>query len=235
MVRQDRQLRVLLCNVHTTSRPWLLFPWLFTLCTLRRVDVVLLQELTPRHVRALDRRNGWRLLTAHGGAGVLARRRLAWDHPKVTSLGRGWYGWRTRSMHEGRRMPHVRVAGWLRVGSLHGPPGVGFDAAGRMTGVDDRRASWQSWMLALARLLERRTMPADPNAGTAELWGGDWNEGRRSVGRLSPSWLARRYGLALVGRGIDYVAVRGCQVSSWRRVGRGPGMDHDAVLYVVER
>lgn len=231
--RHETRLRVLLCNVHATSRPWLLFPWLFTLLRVLRVDVVLLQELTPRHVRKLERRRAWRLLE-DGGSGVLARKRLAWDWPKVAELGRGWYGWRVKRMHAGRTMPHVRVAGWLRVGSLHGPPGVGFTPDGRMTGVDDRRAAWQSWMLALARLLERRTTPGE-YAGTAELWGGDWNEGRMSTGRLSPSWLARRYGLTLAGRGIDYVGVRGCQVTRWRRVGRGPGMDHDAVLYVVER
>jgi len=230
MARQDRRLRVLLCNVHTVSKPWLLFPWLFTLCRLRRVDVVLLQELTPRHVQALERRRAWRLLEA-GGCGVLARTRLAWDWPKVAELGQGWYGWRTQRMHDGRMMPHVRIAGWLRAGSLHGPPGVGFTTTGAMTGTDDRRAAWQTWMLDTARLLEARTGVAS----VAELWGGDWNESARSHGRLSPAWLARRYGLALVGRGIDYVAVRGCQVSSWRRVGRGPGMDHDAVLYVVER
>lgn len=212
-MRRRSSARVLLANLHATSWPAIVVPWLMAQCIARRVDVVLLQECTDRHARYLRRLPRWQLVR-DGDEAILGRRRHLSEDAVYTGLSATWRGKHTNADHAPRTIPAAIVRGWLTVVGVHFPPGW-------EDGPEDRQKAGQEYLSALE----------DLEAGDAVLYGGDWNAVRLSKA-LRSFW--RYYGLTQYGRGIDYVAASNrVYVASWRRIGRARGMDHDAVLYVA--
>ncbi len=215
--RTPRRVRLLLANLHASSRPAVVVPWLLALALGLRVDAVLLQEVTDRHARWLSRLPVWRLVRLEGDEAILARRHVLGDPGVLLEASTAWRGHHTGEDHKPRTIPTALLRGWLRVLAVHYPPG--WEA-----GPDDRRQAGVTYMSALENLLE--TLEED-----AVLAGGDWNAIRLSSA-LRASW--RSSGLRSYGAGIDYVAASPhVRVTRYRRVGRAPGMDHSAVLVVA--
>jgi hypothetical protein len=123
----------------------------------------------------------------------------------------------------------VRLAGWLRVASIHAPPAVDF-VNGHPVGGAARVKSYQSLMgelLGAARRQEKQ------GSDVALLYGGDWNEGTRTGGPGSPSWLAKKAGMKMHGNGrIDWEMSRGCRVTDMK-VGPSAGSDHRLITFTV--
>ncbi len=214
--RPPRRVRLLLANLHATSNPLLVVPWLLAVLLSLRVDVVLLQEVTGRHARLLRHLPRWELVR-NGDEAILGRRRLLTDPGVLVKASSTWRGHHTGADHAPRTIPSALVRGWLRVVSVHYPPA--WEA-----GPDDRRQAGVLYMATLEDYLA--SMPPGPL-----LAGGDWNA-LKSSPALRASW--RHGGLRAYGAGIDYVAAsEAVKVTRWRRIGRGPGMDHDAVLVVA--
>lgn len=208
--------RLVLANLHATSNPLIVVPWLLALLWRLRADVALLQEVTPRHARLLRHLPRWQLVEL-GSEAILGRRRhLSRSHVR-RDASTTWTGRHTGDDHEPRTIPSALVRGWLRVVCVHYPPA--WEA-----GPDDRRQAGALYMHNLEAYLEAM----HPGA---VLCGGDWNALRTSRA-LRASW--RHSGLRPYGLGIDYVAASDdVETPSWRRVGRAPGMDHDAVLVIA--
>lgn len=215
MAKIDRRVRVLICNLHATSNPRLIIPWLLALCWVRRIDVVCLQECTPRHAARLGKRWAWRL----GGVGaerVLVRRKADPSHGRTWRMCGGWMGHHTRQLHADRTLPSVLVGGWVRVGSVHMPPAW-------ERGPADRQAAGGEYLESLEGRLSVTGGPL--------LLAGDWNARRLA---LTLRVFRRRVGLAAIGSTLDHAAFRDCQVTRFRRLGKGPGQDHHNWLIVVE-
>lgn len=213
----SRSARVVLCNLHATSVPALVVPWLLAQCVARRVDAVLLQEATPRHRRWLRNVPGWALVD-HGAEAILIRARLQGPWHVVRSLTRRWKGAHTGDLHEPRTIPGVLLDGWLYLVSVHFPPNW-------TNGPDDRRMAGWEYRRALGVLAR------DLGEVGALFLGGDWNALTQDP--TLKRWRARR-GLRAHGLGIDHVAHSGVEVVARRMIGRGPGMDHGAWLFVVK-
>ncbi len=217
MTRRRRLLRVrlLLANLHATSNPYVVVPWLLAQLLARRVDVALLQEVTDRHARLLSLLPRWELVR-DGDEAILGRRRHLEDGFVVRDASTSWRGHHTGEDHKPRTIPFGLVRGWLNVISVHYPPG--WEA-----GPQDRRQAGAAYTRRLEVLLE--------DLGGAVLAGGDWNALRGSR-LLRASW--HSLGLRSYGAGIDYVAASlKVRVTRYRRIGRARGMDHDAVLVVA--
>lgn len=214
-VRRRRKARLLVVNLHATSKPALVIPWLWAQLALRRIDAVLLQECTPAHARWLRRRRRWQLVGP--SEAVYARRRLVTGYSILAGITPGWWGHQVGRRHIGRTLPLVELAGWLTAGSVHFPP-AWFDHGA----PDDRRRAGLRYVRELQR--------ADQRIGSPALLAGDWNA-------LPDAWLLEHLHddlqLTVTGDRIDHAAARGCTVTSWRPIGRGPGMDHRAWLAVV--
>lgn len=220
--------RVLVANLHATSRPFLVIPWLWLLAARLRVDVLVLQECTDRHARFLRRRSRrWVLVRRDGyGEAVYARRHLVDDPRIVGPITRTWRGHHTGDQHPGRTLPSCRVRG-LRVYSVHMPPAWS----------DADHAPLDRVEAGLDYLTATRPIYA-PRAGDPvrdpELWAGDWNA-RPQVARLARWRWAHHLQLdPLALDRIDHAATRGCEVTRSRRLRRGPGMDHRPLFLVVE-
>jgi hypothetical protein len=120
----------------------------------------------------------------------------------------------------------VKLAGWLRVVSVHAPPGINWQG-GHAVGPDQRIKSYGSLAEKLVKLAN--------NTKGAILIGGDWNEGAASTGKWSPSWIAAQGHMKKHARhGIDWEMSRGVVVE---RTHTGPngGSDHKIVTFTVSR
>lgn len=212
--------RLVLANLHATSRPTLVVPWLLVQCRARRVDAVLLQECTPGHARLLRLAPAWTLIREAGPAGeaILARRRRVTEAHVFTDMSPGWMGKHTGELHAGRVLPVALIRGWLRVASIHFPPGW-------LDGPRDRRvagATYRRRFRAVARVHRDRR--------EARFYGGDWNAKPTEVADTA------FYARSSVGPdSIDHAEAYRCVIRRFKRIGRGPGMDHDAWLYVVDQ
>lgn len=212
--------RIVLANLHATSRPVLVVPWLLVQCRARRVDAVLLQECTPGHARLLRLAPAWTLIRDAGAAGeaILARRRRVTEAHVFPDMSPGWMGKHTGEPHAGRVLPTALIRGWLRVASIHLPPGW-------LAGALDRQHAGRVYVRRLRSVTRPHRAAREPR-----FYGGDWQykpdeldasrsvPGRSSVGPES----------------IDHAEAYRCVVRRFKRIGRGPGMDHDAWLYIVE-
>jgi len=219
MAKHDDRVRVLICNLHATSVPWLIVPWLLTLCRLRRVQVVVLQECTPRHARLLKRRTAW-VLGGVGAERVLVRKSVDPSHGRTWWMSNGWMGHHTRTMHADRTLPSILVAGWLRVGSVHFPPAW-------ENGPDDRQAAGAEYLESLGAIL---TVTADREPDDALVLAGDWNAKANALREFRA-----KHGLRVRGFTLDHAAFRGCRVAFMKRLRKGPGQDHHNWLLDVER
>ena len=125
----------------------------------------------------------------------------------------------------------VRLAGWLRVASVHAPPAVDF-VNGKPVGGDARVKSYQSLMQQLAKAANR---VEGNHPDLALLYGGDWNEPTGTHGPGSPHWLAQQAGMKMNSkRPIDWEMARGCKVTDMR-VGKNFGSDHKLIMFTVSR
>jgi endonuclease/exonuclease/phosphatase (EEP) superfamily protein YafD len=110
--------------------------------------------------------------------------------------------------------------------SVHAPPGIDW-VNGVPRGGEQRNKSYQSLTSKLLRHVRR--------ANEAVLIGGDWNEGARTSGPGSPSWLAAKGGLKKYRNGrIDWEMARGAKLTDMH-VGSAGGSDHRIVVFTVTR
>ncbi len=210
----NRRARVLVANLHATSLPWLVIPWLWALCAALRVDAVLLSECTPRHARFLRRRSRRWQLIADGPEAIYVRRGRATRAQVGEPITRPWQGRHTGDMHPGRTLPRCTLDDWLDLHSVHLPPGW-------IDGALDRVAAGRDWLVR-ARTYSRR----------AQLWAGDWQY--RPTAQQLVAWRGRRGLYADDVEAIDHYATKGCTVTRYRRLRRGPGMDHRPFVVDVE-
>lgn len=233
-------MKVMTCNVHKTSDPVVVAKWMRELLGEIGPDVVLLQELTPRHTSALKVRTGGshRLFVGNerpgaNEVGVLVHR----DH-KVTRdynvpLGhQRWLGRHTGRLHTPRNMRVVQLRSGLHLASVHLPPGVDCTPHG-LTGPKDRQKAWKQ---SYTRFRTWASHDFDFVAG------GDWNEHAGVRFPWSPRALAREIRdrvelpieLHTLGT-IDYVMSRGLDVRPLRLIHDVPeGFDHTPGLYRVD-
>ncbi|MBK7862085.1 MAG: hypothetical protein IPJ65_26410 [Archangiaceae bacterium] len=199
-----------------------------------KLDFVQLQEISGYH-KELSHIPGYRLITFpgskdHGETGVLVRKGIDVKFPQSIEADHGW-----TNVHGGPAQPRaatsVKIAGWLRVASVHAPPGVDFHgdhATGGATRVD----SYKSLTRKLANAA-KRYQENDPDG--AVLLGGDWNEGSHTSGVGSPSWLARVAHLTKVQKApIDWEMVTGAKISNMK-VRKNFGSDHHLVTFTIEK
>lgn len=156
----------------------------------RRLDFMQLQEISGYH-QVLEKIPGDKLITFpgskdHGETGVLVRDGLETSAAQSIEADTGW-----TNVHGNPAQPRaatsVRIGDWLRVASIHAPPGIDWKN-GRPVGPEQRVKSYQSLMNKLLAASKR-------NPDVALLYGGDWNEGARSTGPGSPAWLAAQAGM----------------------------------------
>lgn len=217
-VRRRRVARLLVVNLHATSKAHLVIPWLWAQILLRRADAVLLQECTPAHARWLRRRRRrWRLVGGHAEA-IYVRRHLV-DAPLVIAdMSPPWWGHQAERQHPGRSLPLLELAGWLDIGSVHFPPGW---IDGR---VPDRHRAGLRYLRALQRA-------GHTAFGDVAFLAGDFNADPDVV---MLEQLRADLGMSYAGERIDHAIARGCTVTRWRSIGYGPGMDHRGYLAVVQ-
>lgn len=204
-----KPVRVLSANLHTTSRAPLVVPWLWSMAVLHRVDVMTLQEVTPRHSWWLRKRPGWVLIQARPFTeAVYARRRLSSARRTLRPLCGPWSRNNRPGLHPGRSLPLSTIRGWLVVGSIHLPPSW-------VSGPEDRMHAGAAMLLHLTRLLP---------ALVPLYLDGDWNAPPPALN----DW-RNTVGLPTVrGFRIVHAAARLSRLSRPRSIGRAPGMDHDA-------
>lgn len=194
-----------------------------------KLDFLQLQEISGYH-RELSHLPGYRLVTFpgskdHGETGVLVKDSILARSPKSIQAATGWTNVHGRPAQP-RAATSVQLAGWLRVVSVHAPPGINW-VGGVPRGGDARIKSYQSLTSKLLSHVRR--------SREAVLLGGDWNEGASTGGPGSPSWLAARGGLRKYANGrIDWEMARGAKVSNVR-VGPSGGSDHRLVTFTVTR
>lgn len=196
----------------------------------RDLDFMQLQEISGYH-DVLNKIPGYKLVTFrnskdHGETGVLVRDGIEAKHRQSIEAETGWTNV-NGGVAQPRAATSVRVAGWLRVASIHAPPGIDW-VNGRPVGGEARVKSYQSLTRKLAQAANR-------NPDMAMLYGGDWNEGASTGGPGSPSWLAARAGMKKYPTGgIDWEMARGCVLTNLKRGPRG-GSDHPLVTFTVTR
>ncbi len=193
-----------------------------------KLDYLQLQEISGYHkeLRAIP---GYKLITFktqdHGETGILVRKGIKVEHAHAVEADTGWTNVHGRPAQP-RAATSVKLAGWLRVASVHAPPGIDW-VNGRAQGGADRVKSYQSLTKKLAAEANR--------TDSAILYGGDWNEGARTGGPGSPSWLAEKAGLKkFANGGIDWQMGRGVQLTNHKR-GDDFGSDHHLWTYTVTR
>lgn len=193
----------------------------------QNLDFLQLQEISGYH-RELERIPGYKLITFPGSkdrgeTGVLVRDSIEAKFPRSHQADSGW-----TNVRGGKAQPRaatsVRIAGWLRVASVHAPPGIDW-VNGRPVGAPARVKSYQSLMQKLLKQANRND--------TALLIGGDWNEGARTGGPGSPSWLAAQAGLTKhANHSIDWEMSRGLRLQ-YLKPGPDGGSDHRLRTFTV--
>lgn len=197
----------------------------------KKLDFIQLQEIST-YRKQLENIPGYKLITFpkskdRGETGILVRDGLEAKFPKSIEADTGWTNVRG-GVAQPRASTTVRLAGWLRVGSVHAPPGIDWKN-GKAVGGEARIRSYQSLTSKLAQHANRAQ-----DRGLAVLLGGDWNEGANSSGLGSPSWLANKAGLKKHPTGgIDWMMSSGLTLSKLRR-GAKYGSDHPLVTYTVK-
>lgn len=220
------------CEVHRDPRKVAQF--VSHMAHSNKLDFIQLQEISTYH-HVLQKIPGYHLITFpktkdHGETGVLVRDGLKTEHPKSMQMKEGWesvHGW-----HMAARAPTaVKVAGWLKLVSVHAPPGIDF-RNGRMIGPEQRKKAYAELTTRLAQMAARH-QKNHPNDGL--LIGGDWNEPARFGGKFSPAWIAAQAKMQKAApRGIDWELARGAKVERMR-VGPDGGSDHHMVLFTVTK
>lgn len=211
-----KPVRILSANLHTTSNPAVVVPWLWVNAALHRVDAMTLQEVTPRHARWLRRRPGWVLVKNPDTQEALyVRRRHSAAYRAPRLLDTGWERRRTEGMHPGRALPMATMRGWLVVGSVHLPPNW-------LTGPHDRQVAG---MACLSEMSDH--VPAH----VPVYLDGDWNA--KPTARELVSWRRQNRLPVTEGHRIVHAAARRAIAEPWVNLGRAPGMDHDAHLAEV--
>jgi peptidoglycan hydrolase-like protein with peptidoglycan-binding domain len=194
------------------------------------LDFLQLQEISG-YDQVLKNIPGYKLITFpkskdHGETGVLVKEEIAAKGARLVEAETGWTNQHGRPAQP-RGATSVQLAGWLRVVSVHAPPGIDWKN-GRPVGGEQRIESYQS----LTRKLLR---DATRNPKEAVLIGGDWNEGARTGGPGSPSWLAAKAGMKKYANGsIDWEMARGAKLSNLRK-GPDGGSDHRLVTFTVSK
>lgn len=197
----------------------------------KNLDFLQLQEIST-YRKQLENIPGYKLITFpkskdRGETGILVREELEAKFPKSVEADTGWTNVRG-GVAQPRSTTTVRLAGWLRVGSVHAPPGIDWKN-GKPVGGEARIRSYQSLTKKLAAHANRAQ-----ERGLAVLLGGDWNEGATTGGPGSPSWLANKAGLKKHPTGgIDWMMSSGLALT---KLHRGPkfGSDHPLVTYTVK-
>lgn len=222
-------------NVHATSNAALVRDWLDAVVHEEEVDMVALQELTPRHIRAFRDITNYSLLVDRGEPGSAETgwlvRGSGMDQVigliRVKRMTRdGWWGWQVQQQHTPRYMAHIILSDpYLSAGSVHTPPGVDMTPKG-LTGPRDRRRAWRQYMSNLRRWTQKRQR---------FLLAGDWNERAAVKYKWSPNWLARIVGANLYPTGtIDYVMYKGMKVVDHKTVETPKGVDHDSHIFYMD-
>jgi exonuclease III len=195
----------------------------------RKLDFMQVQEISG-YDQVLSKIPGYKLITFrgskdHGETGVLVRDSIMTREPRSIEAATGWTNVHHRPAQP-RAATSVQLAGWLRVVSVHAPPGIDW-VNGVPRGGPDRIKSYQS--------LTQRLLGHARRSKDAVLIGGDWNEGARTGGPGSPSWLAARAGLKKHANGrIDWEMTRGAKLTNMH-VGRDGGSDHRIVAFTITR
>ncbi len=217
-------------NVHVTRTPASAKAAVTKILKEQNLDFLQLQEISRFH-KELRSIPGYKLITFpgakdHGESGVLVREGLKLDDREVLQSKGSWSS-PDGAYRAPRAAAAVKVAGWLNVVSLHAPPAVDWKN-GQPVGPERRIKSYQSLSRELVRYARR-------NEGEAVLLGGDWNEGARSTGVGSPSWVARQAGMQKHPSGhIDWAMSRGAKVNGVKVHGKY-GSDHHLVTYTVKQ
>lgn len=200
----------------------------------KNLDFLQLQEIS-QYRGALKAIKGYRLITFpgskdHGESGILVKKELAAQYPRSIEAETGWTNVRGGPAQP-RAAVTAKLAGWLRVASVHLPPAVDF-GGGKAFGGAARVKSYQSLMGKLAHFANRLS-ERNPKLGI--LFGGDWNEGARTMGPGSPLWLARKTGMKTHTKGgIDWEMAKNALVTNMVR-GKHYGSDHPLVTFTVTR
>lgn len=194
------------------------------------LDFLQLQEISG-YDQVLKKIPGYQLITFpkskdHGETGVLVKDEIAAKGARLVEAEKGWTNVRG-GVAQPRGATSVQLAGWLRVVSVHAPPGIDWKN-GRPVGGEARIESYQS----LTRKLLR---DATRNPKEAVLIGGDWNEGARTGGPGSPSWLAAQAKMRKYANGsIDWEMARGARLTNMKK-GPDGGSDHRLVTFTVKK
>jgi hypothetical protein len=213
---KPKPVRVLSANLHTTSNPAVVVPWLWWQTTRHRIHACTLQEVTPRHASWLRRRPGWALVKHPETQEALYARRRQSAARRVWRLpGTGWKRTRAEGQHPGRSLPLATLRGWLVVGSVHVPPAW-------EDGPEDRQLAGLRYLeLAAAALPELVPLYLD----------GDWNA--KPGAPTLKLWRQANNIPGTIGHRIIHGAERGCIAGAWIALGRARGMDHDAHMTTV--
>ncbi|MDP3158288.1 MAG: peptidoglycan-binding protein [Archangium sp.] len=200
----------------------------------RKLDFIQLQEISGYH-DALKKIPGYKLISFrgskdHGETGVLVRKDIDAKFAQSIEADTGWTNDRG-GVAQPRAATSVRVAGWLRVASVHAPPGIDW-VNGRPVGGEARIKSYQSLTKKLLASAQRQ---AERNPELGMLIGGDWNEGAVTGGPGSPAWLAAKGGMKKHPTGgIDWEMSRGVKLTDLKRGPKG-GSDHPLITFTVSR
>lgn len=200
----------------------------------RKLDFIQLQEISGYH-DALKNIPGYKLISFrgskdHGETGVLVRKDIEAKFAQSIEADTGWTNVEG-GVAQPRAATSVRVAGWLRVASVHAPPGIDW-VNGHPVGGEARVKSYQS---LTRKLLASATRQEENNPELGMLIGGDWNEGAVTGGPGSPSWLAARAGMKKHATGgIDWEMSRGVKLTDIK-TGPKRGSDHPLVTFTVSR
>ncbi len=193
----------------------------------QKLDFLQLQEISQYH-DVLEKIPGYKLITFEGTrdrgeTGILVREGIATSHERSHESD---FGWETtkNTFSQPRAATSVKVAGWLRVASVHAPPGLDW-VNGQPRGHADRVRSYRSLMEKLLKQANKNDTPL--------LIGGDWNEGASTGGPGSPSWLAAQAGLTKhANHSIDWEMSRGLKLKYFAP-GPDGGSDHRLRTFTV--
>lgn len=200
------------------------------LMRVHHLDFLLLQEVEGyraalmgvpdcRYIsRRIKTRNEWREV------GVLVRDGVRVTGVLNTAVGDGWFGHIIHRWHPGRTFLRCTLDGWLRVATVHGPPGVNLTTRTPRDQWDD----YTALMGAVRRFLLR------PHR--ARLVAGDWNVPASNQQPGSPVSVAHQTGARVTGHGIDYAITKRCRVIRMTTDTTTPhGSDHDPVIMEVSQ
>lgn len=151
------------------------------------LDFLAVQEAED-YWRVLNNIKGYKYFstrTYRGGTenGILVREGLKTSKPMFDSFGDGWITDRGGN-HAPVSLSRVKIAGWLRVGSIHAPTPIYFGKSGP-SGPEERLDDFMLLMKKVYRYLKF--------AGkTSKIIVGDWNEPLSTKTPWSPGWIAAK-------------------------------------------